>query len=224
MKVGVFTVLFSQRPFEEALDYVKEAGCEAVEIGTGGYPGDAHCKPTELLGDDAARRRFQEAVTSRGLEISALSCHGNPLHPKQEIAQAHDAVFRDTVQLAAELGVENVITFSGCPGDSDRLEAAELGHLPLAAGLLRDPGVAVDREGGALLVGGGGVRQGPRRAGRDRAAPRLRRLPHRSRSGACARSAARRSASTSTPRTSSGRGWTRSSASASSATPSSTST
>ena len=51
MKVGVFTVLLADRPLEEALDYVKEVGCEAVEIGTGGYPGDAHCKPKELLGD-----------------------------------------------------------------------------------------------------------------------------------------------------------------------------
>ena len=43
MKIGVFTVLFAQRPFEEALDFIKEAGCEAVEIGTGGHPGGAHC-------------------------------------------------------------------------------------------------------------------------------------------------------------------------------------
>jgi sugar phosphate isomerase/epimerase len=119
MKVGVFAVLFSQRPFEEALDYIAEAGCEAVEIGTGGYPGDAHCKPKELLGDQAARTRFQEALSRRGLEVSALSCHGNPLHPDAALAKAHDEVFRDTVRLAAELGVGTVITFSGCPGDSD---------------------------------------------------------------------------------------------------------
>ena len=55
MKVGVFTVLFSQRPFEEALDYIKAAGCEAVEIGCGGYPGTAHCIPSKLLADAAAR-------------------------------------------------------------------------------------------------------------------------------------------------------------------------
>ncbi|MEA2511650.1 MAG: hypothetical protein QOJ59_1137, partial [Thermomicrobiales bacterium] len=27
MKVGIFAVLFAQRPFEEVLDYIKEAGC-----------------------------------------------------------------------------------------------------------------------------------------------------------------------------------------------------
>ncbi len=119
MKVGVFLVLFSQRPFEEALDYVAEAGCGAVEIGCGGYPGGAHANPAELLADDGKLRAFKQAVEGRGLEISALSCHGNPLHPDTSLAQAHDAAYRDTVRLAQKLGVQNVITFSGCPGDSD---------------------------------------------------------------------------------------------------------
>jgi sugar phosphate isomerase/epimerase len=119
MKVGVFAVLFSQRPFEYVLDYIKEAGCEAVEIGTGGYPGDAHCKPKELLADTQARMRFQDQLVRRGIEVSALSCHGNPIHPNADTAKAHDEIFRDTVRLAAELGVGTVITFSGCPGDSD---------------------------------------------------------------------------------------------------------
>jgi sugar phosphate isomerase/epimerase len=67
MKVGVFTVLLADRPLEEALDYVREAGCEAVEIGTGGYPGNAHCKPKELLGDQGALDRFRQTVENRGL-------------------------------------------------------------------------------------------------------------------------------------------------------------
>jgi sugar phosphate isomerase/epimerase len=120
MKIGVFAVLFSQRPFEEVLDYIKEAGCEAVEIGCGAYPGDAHCKPAELLASNKERKAFQKALGSRGIEVSALSCHGNPLHPQKEIAKAHDEAFRDTVKLAQEMGVGTVITFSGCPGDSEK--------------------------------------------------------------------------------------------------------
>jgi sugar phosphate isomerase/epimerase len=119
MQIGVFTVLFAERPFEEALDYIKETGCQAVEIGTGGYPGDAHCQPEKLLNDTKALAAFKEAISGRGLEISALSCHGNPLHPKVHQATADDHSFRQTVQLAAELGVQNVITFSGCPGESE---------------------------------------------------------------------------------------------------------
>jgi sugar phosphate isomerase/epimerase len=122
MKVGVFTVLFSERPFEEALDYAQQAGCEAVEVASGGYVGDAHCKPKELLNDSAARKEFQRAVESRDLEFSSLSCHGNALHPNSEVARVHDEQFRDTVRLASELGVETVVTFSGCPGDSENSE------------------------------------------------------------------------------------------------------
>ena len=119
MKIGVFAVLFAQRPFDEALGYIKDAGCQTVEIGCGAYPGDAHCNPEALLADTDARAQFVQAVGSRGLEISALSCHGNPLHPDRAVAEAHDANFRSTVRLAAEIGVQTVITFSGCPGDSD---------------------------------------------------------------------------------------------------------
>ena len=93
MKIGVFTVLFSQRPFEEALDYIKEAGCEAVEIGAGGYPGDAHATPPRCWPTTRRASSSRTRSTSRGLEISALSCHGNPLHPNAEIAEAHDRDF-----------------------------------------------------------------------------------------------------------------------------------
>jgi sugar phosphate isomerase/epimerase len=117
MKVGVFTVLFSQRPFEEALDYIVSCGIEAVELGTGNYPGNAHCNPDELLESEAARKKLLKAVTSRGLTISALSCHGNPLHPDDTMAKEHHGVHRKTVQLAKELGVGVVVNFSGCPGE-----------------------------------------------------------------------------------------------------------
>ena len=116
MKIGVFTVLFGDKPFEQTLDYVKELGLEAVEIGTGAYPGDAHCKPGELLKNEKKLRAFKEAIASRDLVISALSCHGNPIHPDKKLANAHDAVFKQTVELATKLGVKQVITFSGCPG------------------------------------------------------------------------------------------------------------
>jgi sugar phosphate isomerase/epimerase len=123
VKIGVFTVLFSQQPLEDALEYIKQSGCDAVEIATGGYPGNAHCDPVALLEDAGARRTFQQALSTRQLEISALSCHGNPLHPDSETARKHDTTFRDTIRLAAEIGVDTVINFSGCPGDCETATA-----------------------------------------------------------------------------------------------------
>ena len=120
MKLGVFAVLFGEKKFEEALDYIVKSGVNAVEIGTGNYPGNAYCNPEELLENDFRRKEFKKAIEKRGLEISALSCHGNPLHPDSNISVAHCKVQRQTIELAERLEVERVITFSGCPGDSDQ--------------------------------------------------------------------------------------------------------
>lgn len=116
MKVGVFAVVFGALPFEKMLDYVQSVGVEAVEIGCGGYVGDAHCKPAQLLGDDAAAVAFRKAVDDRGLTISALSAHANPLHPKPEIGEAHRAYVTNAILMAERIGVDTVVTFSGCPG------------------------------------------------------------------------------------------------------------
>lgn len=120
MKIGVFAVLFGKKPFEDTLDYLVELGVEAVEIGTGAYPGNAHCNPAELLRNERKLKAFRDAVERRDLTISALSCHGNPLHPQRSIARAHHAVFEQTVTLASKLGVGRVITFSGCPPGDPR--------------------------------------------------------------------------------------------------------
>jgi sugar phosphate isomerase/epimerase len=117
MKLGVFAVLFSDLDFEAMLDRVVSFGIEAVEIGTGGYPGNAHCDPAALLGDAGARQRFLGAIEERGLTISALSCHGNPLHPDEAFARASHETWQATARLAVELGVDTVVCFSGCPGD-----------------------------------------------------------------------------------------------------------
>lgn len=118
MRIGLFLALFADRPLEEALDAAAAAGCEAVEIAS--RASSAHCRPAELLADAPARARLAEAVAERGLEISALSCHGNPLHPDGLVAADADRDFRESVLLAAELGVGTVVTFSGCPGESGR--------------------------------------------------------------------------------------------------------
>ncbi|KOP81481.1 xylose isomerase [Bacillus sp. FJAT-21945] len=129
MKLGVFTVLFSDKNVDEMLDYVASMGIEAVELGTGGYPGDAHCQVDELLADEQKQKDFLEKIAGRGLMISALSCHGNPLHPQKAMAEEADTVFIKTLQLASKLGVPVVNTFSGCPGDH---EDAKYPNWPVA--------------------------------------------------------------------------------------------
>lgn len=117
MKVGVFAALFGDMKFEPMLDYILAAGCETVEIGTGGYPGAPHCPLDELVSDKTKAKAWMKKITDHGLEISALSCHGNPLHPDMQTAAKHDEVLRKTIELAGMLDIETIVGFSGCPGD-----------------------------------------------------------------------------------------------------------
>jgi sugar phosphate isomerase/epimerase len=119
MKLGVLTVLYQRLPLPDALDRLQALGVEAVELGTGNYPGNHHCDPDELLGDPAKAMALKKDVADRGMVISALSQHGNPLHPQEEIARASHETWRKTLRLAELLDVHVVNAFSGCPGDHD---------------------------------------------------------------------------------------------------------
>ncbi len=123
MKIGALSAAWTDQPLEAVLDFYAEHGLQAVELGTGNYPPDDHCNPVELNKSKAKRDALLKAVESRGMVISALSCHGNPLHPDPAIAKAHHAVFRATVSLAAKLGITCVNGFSGLPagGPGDKV-------------------------------------------------------------------------------------------------------
>jgi sugar phosphate isomerase/epimerase len=117
MKIGVFTPLLAKLPLEDVLKKLAGHGISTVELGTGNYPGDAHCK-LSMLKDKPALRQFRATLKDYGFSISALSCHGNPLHPDPARAKHDREVNRQTILLAAALEVPVVVDFSGCPGDS----------------------------------------------------------------------------------------------------------
>lgn len=119
MKLGVFTTLLSNLPLEEACKYFHSLGIQMVEIGCGGYPGNAHADPDKLLADDAALEAFKATLQKYDLQISALSCHGNPVHPDKATAAMYDETIRKTILLAEKLGLSQINTFSGCPGDHE---------------------------------------------------------------------------------------------------------
>jgi len=116
MKVGALSAAWSAQPLEEVLAFFAEAGLDTIELGTGNYPGNAHCDPFELKGSKSKRDDFTGLVADHGLEISALSCHGNPLHPDKKVAEESHEVWRATCDLAAAIGVTCVNGFSGLPG------------------------------------------------------------------------------------------------------------
>ncbi|HME00569.1 MAG TPA: sugar phosphate isomerase/epimerase [Terriglobia bacterium] len=118
MKVGLFTALFAKLSLDEVIEKIKPLGVQALELGTGNYPGDPHLK-LEWLKQPAKLKEFRQRLDDEGISISALSSHGNPLHPDKAFAKKSQETSQKTILLAEKLGVKTVIDFSGCPGDSE---------------------------------------------------------------------------------------------------------
>lgn len=116
--IGVFDPVFGDLSLDAMLEKISGMGIEAVEIGTGGYPGSSHCPVQELLADPAKLRAWKKKFEDRNILVATLSCHGNPVHPDAKHAERDIQAFRNTVLLAEKLGVKVIVGFSGCPGGS----------------------------------------------------------------------------------------------------------
>ena len=117
MRIGVFTPLLAQLPLESVLLKLKSLHISTVELSTGNYVGNAHCR-LSMLDNSSELDELQRVLADNGAGISALSCHGNPLHPDPARAGQAREISRKTILLAEKLGVPVVVDFSGCPGDS----------------------------------------------------------------------------------------------------------
>ena len=116
MKLSVLANLYGSKPLDEALKKISSLGVHSVEIGAGGYPGKDHCNPAELLADEKKYNEFVKTFKKYDVEICALACHGNPVHPNKEIAKSFHDDMVNAILLAEKLGVDTIIGFSGCPG------------------------------------------------------------------------------------------------------------
>ncbi len=117
MKIGLYTDSLQDLSFTDALDWVAGQGIETVEIGTGNFSPAPHCDIHALAADADARAAFKSAIESRGLALSALNCNGNLLDPHPVRGPRAQETFYKTVEAAALLGLDTVVTMSGCPGD-----------------------------------------------------------------------------------------------------------
>lgn len=123
MKLGLFTPVFGKLSLNEMLEAVaRYPQITALELGTGAWPGSSHIDVDACLASKATAAEFSAKIADAGLMISALSCHGNPVHPIAEIARKDHETYVKTVRLAELLHVPVVITFSGCPGGGPKDE------------------------------------------------------------------------------------------------------
>ncbi len=116
--IGVFDPVYEKLSLDEMLDKVSALGLEAMEIGTGGYPGTNHCPVAELIADPAKAKAWKKKFEDHNLRVATFSCHGNPIHPDAKHAARDVESFRNTVLLAERMEVPVIVGFSGCPGGS----------------------------------------------------------------------------------------------------------
>lgn len=117
MKLSVFSPVLGAMTLEESLKYLKGLGVSALELGCGGYPGIKHADAKELVKDKKKITVLKDLFEKYEMEISAISVHGNPVHPNASVATGFQNDFDAACKLAGILNVERIVTFSGCPGD-----------------------------------------------------------------------------------------------------------
>lgn len=115
MRIGLVTDSLAHLPLDAMLKLAAERGIEMLEFGCGNWSAAPHLRLDALLDNAPARREFLARVRDHGMEISALNCSGNPLHPGEAGAR-HRAVTDKTIRLAGMLGVARGVMMSGCPG------------------------------------------------------------------------------------------------------------
>ncbi len=120
MKLGILTAMFSDNSLDEVLDIIRPFGVQTIELGTGNYPGSPHLDVPGLLKSKTARSALLGKLKREGLKISALSCHGNALHPDPGFQKESVATLDNTIRLASLLKIKTVIDFSGCPGSDPK--------------------------------------------------------------------------------------------------------
>ncbi|MEM2616779.1 MAG: TIM barrel protein, partial [Thermofilaceae archaeon] len=126
MKVGIFTVLYNDRPLERVLEYVSRIGYEAVELA--GWRGSNHIDVDRVVTGGAGEIR--NLVGKYGMIISALSNHLEGqliLGPHDESTDiwckgtAEEKVkygvqrMKRTIEAAQALDVPVVCSFTGVP-------------------------------------------------------------------------------------------------------------
>ena len=116
MRVGLFTDGLAHLSRREALSGAPSAGSRTSRWASArGRPGP-HLDLARLLAEPAERDRLQGELREHGQRLACVNAAGNPLAPRCGARAEAQAALRGAIELAALLGVDTVVTMSGCPG------------------------------------------------------------------------------------------------------------
>ncbi len=127
MKIGLFTVLFNDKPLEEVADYAAGLGYEMFELAA--WRGSNHFDTDKAAEDPSYAKGIKKMLADRGIEISALSNHlsSQMVLPFKDASLDEWAGTSDkeemwkfgrehtikTAQVASALEIETVVGFFG---------------------------------------------------------------------------------------------------------------
>lgn len=117
MNLSVMSPVLNNMGLEDALKYLSSLGVDSLELGAGGYPGKAHMDAADYLAHPEKIEALKKMLDKYNMKLSAIACHGNPVHPNKETAKRFHDEFVAGMKVAVALGVDTIIGFSGCPGD-----------------------------------------------------------------------------------------------------------
>ncbi|MBP3360482.1 MAG: sugar phosphate isomerase/epimerase [Clostridia bacterium] len=120
MNLSVMSPVLAGMSLDEVLKYLSGLGVDSLELGAGGYPGKAHMDAQDYLDHPEKIDALKASLEKYNMKLSAIACHGNPVHPNKSEAQRYHDEFVAAMKVAAKLGVDTIIGFSGCPGDCEQ--------------------------------------------------------------------------------------------------------
>lgn len=118
MYLGAYTACLHDKSLTEALKIIANLGLTSAEINSGGFIGTPHLPVAQLLESADARSEYLAQFDAAGITLTALNCNGNPLHADPDVRAKHSRDLRESIELAALLGVRRVVTMSGLPANS----------------------------------------------------------------------------------------------------------
>lgn len=136
MKLGAYTACLHDLPIADALNTLAGLGLDSAEINSGGFLGTPQLPIDDLRSSETARSSYLGLYRDAGITLTALNCNGNPLDPDPGGRKQAQDIYT-SIELAALLGVERVVTMSGAPGSEPSSTLPVWNVLPWHSAFLR---------------------------------------------------------------------------------------
>jgi sugar phosphate isomerase/epimerase len=116
MRIGVYSDSLPRLSRRDLFKWCAERGLADIELGVGAWgPWPRPHLDIATVGETAERDRLAGELREFGIRLAAVNAAGNLLHPDPAKRADAQARFKAAVELAIALGVNRVITMSGCP-------------------------------------------------------------------------------------------------------------